>query len=110
MSRNPGHFFCGTREKDTLTEMLQRQQVIMPGEALALKDLEARGVARRERMRRSWRQRMQRLIYDITQFGRDDANSGSWDPRDTDVFRGMKPAKRRQFEKRIEKLAKEYLP
>ena len=60
--------------------------------------------------RRRWLRKAQRLIFDITQFGRDDAESGSWDPHDTDVFNAMKPVKRRQFEARMIKLAKEYVP
>lgn len=68
------------------------------------------GSLRRDRMRRAWKQRMQRLIRDITKFGRDDATCGSWDPEDMDVFIGRKPAKHREFERRIQKLAKEYIP
>lgn len=72
--------------------------------------LQASNQKRRATMRRRWRQRMQRLIFDITQFGRDDANCGSWDPRDMDVFLGTRQKKRWQFEARIVKLATEYIP
>lgn len=73
----------------------------------AVADLQERNALRRQTMRRRWRRRAKQLIADITQFGRDDANCGSWDPRDMDVFLGMKATKRARFEAAITKLAKE---
>lgn len=80
-----------------------------PGQTKVAAKLAEAGMGRRERMRRRWRRRAQRLIFDITQFGRDDANSGSWDADEMTIFEAQKPVVRKLLLDRLTKLAEEYV-
>lgn len=79
----------------------------MTGQDAMIADLQERAGVRRQRMRTRRKARMRRLIAEITQFGRDDAECGSWHPDDFTVFRSLKTEKRRKFEAKLIQLAKE---
>lgn len=51
--------------------------------------------------------RIRQIVFDAENLGRQDGESGSWDPRDTELFNALLPQRRKALRERIAKLYRE---